>query len=133
MDAEAWPLDRQVPLLFWMLRHKIDDMAVVITEADIAAMEQSMTHNEQTPALVVHATARHLIMRLADARTGDMILISENNDADYDRAKTQREVRRARENAGTLVSNAMAELNQGMVSNGVITDLCNALLLLAKS
>jgi hypothetical protein len=126
------PLVKLVTLLFWKLRRQFPEMGMTISEHDIKGLDDSLAYNEQVPKLVAEARRDYIVFRIADAKTDDMIILSENNEADLQKSEEAKRVRRIRETAGMLVGNVRAELSQGVTSNDSINQVCDALLALAK-
>jgi len=121
-----------VALMFWKMRHANPDFAMTFTESDITGMQQSMDYNEQTPKLVAEARQDYVVLRVEDEKTGDMIRVSENNEADLAKGEQAKKVRRIRESASMLVATVRGELSQGVTSNDSINALCDSLLALAR-
>jgi len=126
------PADQTAALIFWKLRNQLPEFAVVLTEDDIKAFQDSMQYVEQSPKLIVDAHATKVIIRIADKVTGDMIRVEENNEAALDAKELAVKVRRAKEQAGNLVSTVRGEMAQGIFSDDTIRTLCDSLMLLAR-
>lgn len=136
VDLAKRPPDYHLGLALWKLRHHYPDFAVIATAQDVAEMQAALDYNHQTMKLVV--TPRRngkgedsLVIRLEDAKTGDMIIPQESTEAGLDRAQHMKQVRRARDEAPQLVNRLLAEMQSGTWSNQSCQDVCNALMLLS--
>lgn len=137
-DIAAGSLDYQAALLFWHVRNTFADFAVTIPEADVLACRKSMDYQEQEPKLVVDARKNtkgeaFLVVRIADAKTGDQIRVSESTEADLDRALDAKKVRAAKDQIPQLVANMKNELANGVCSDETAGALCKAAMLVAGS
>lgn len=145
-----------IALLLWKARMTNPDMAVQITEKDIAGFRDCCTYlkvehqvkihrpqgRQATPAMPATATRSaipaypaepprpYVVVQLLD-KAGDGIRPVENNEQDFDRAQRADKRRKAKDEASRLVSQVRADLNAGTMSTDTIMGACNALLLLA--
>jgi len=129
----AGPIDTTVALMFWKLRNQFPEFAVTISEHDIKGMTDSFTYQEQTPKLICDARKDYLVLRIADAVTGDMIRVSENNEADLQIAERARELRLIKERIPVMVAEVRMQLSQGITSQDSLSELCRMAEAVAKS
>jgi len=157
--AEA-PLDRVLQLVFWKLRHKNPDMAVLIEQKDLEAFKQSMDYQEVKPALLVYrpqgdpghpgspavgkrravpardpSPARpFVVVALVQEGTKNTVKPVENNEQDYQRGDLARRQAVARGRAGSLATtlrNGAANLD--LVTSGVLEEAAETLSTLAAT
>ena len=135
----AGPIDKVAALMFWKLRNQFPEFAMTLDERDIKGFDDSFNYQEQTPQLIVEAIRvspdkpTMLVIRIADRKSGDLIRVSENNEADLDIAEAAKKVRRVRESAPNLVNAVRGEFSQGITSQESIMALCDAVMTLARA
>ena len=132
-------INASIALVFWKQRNEWPEFSVTITEHDVRGFKESMKYQEQTPKLIIEAhqvskaKPAVLVVRIADDRTGDQIRVSENNEADLDKAEEAKRLRRIKEQIPNMVSNALGEMSQGITSDHTIRSLCDAATALARA
>ncbi len=135
----AGPHDVPIGLLFWKLRNQFPELSVTITEQDIKGFQDSMEYQEQAPKLIIEAHRVHkdkpgvLVVRIADARTGDLIRVSENSEEALQEAELAKKLRRLKEQVPNMVANVRGEMSQGITSDDTIRTLCEAATALARA
>lgn len=126
-------VDSAVAMLFWKLRNYYPEFAMTFTETEIRHFKASLAYQDQVPKIVLEAKAQHVVLRIEDDKTGDMIRVSESTEADLDAAEAAKKLRRVKEQMPNLVAAVMGEWNQGTTSQESITSLCNAATMLARA
>lgn len=122
-----------VALMFWKLRRQYPDLAITFDERDIKGFAESLEYNQQAPKLKAEARKDYVVFRVCDEKTGDQIILSENNEEDLRRSEEAAKVRRIKEGAAMLVGNARAEASQGVNSMETVNALCDAVMTLARA
>ena len=148
-----------VQMLLWKGRFENPDMAVVVTEKDLAAFEQSCDYMKVTPdVLIVRPQGRpasqaqpavgkrkavpafagepprpYVVVSLVNKGTTDQIKPIENNEEDARRRDEADAVRKLRDSAPALANALLADLSQNQFSTATIREAAQALQLLARA
>lgn len=124
-----------IALVFWKLRNQYPEFAVVIEEREVQAFQQSLEYQSQKPSIYVeakkNATGSFIVVRVADAESGDMIRVSENNQEALSIAEAARKLKRQKEQIPALVAAVRGDMSQGTFSDDSIRSLCDAAMALA--
>jgi len=156
----AAPLERVLELVFWKLRHKNPDMAVLIDKKDIEAFEQSMAYQEIKPGILVERPAGRpghpaipaagkrravpevqaeaprpfVLVALVEAGTKNTVKPVENNEEDFQRGDLCRKLAAARgktQNLAQMLRNAAA--NPDLATSGTLEEAAEILALLGRA
>ena len=151
--------ERALQLLLWKARHREPDMYVQITPEDIQGLEdcarflkvkfEARIHRPEGLAAQEAVPASHgrrgvpgrdatpprnyVVVTLVEKGTGNAIRPVENNETDYDTARDQAAVRKARDQAPDLARRLIEQGNTGDVSLSDHQDAADALLILARA
>lgn len=120
-------------LMIWKMRHNLPALVIQITPADREAFKQSLSYNEQTVKINVEDRNGTTLIHLTDARTGDQIIATENNEADLDRAQAAKDLRMLKQSAPELANRLRYDVQQGNMSHALIEEACAALTVLARA
>ena len=152
----ASPLDRVLQLVFWKLRHKNPDMAVLITQADLEAFDQSMAYQDITPTVMVerpqgrpaHEGARgrkitvapfagepprpFVIVAVVEKGKKNAVRAIENNQEDFDQGALLRQIAQAKGKARVLAAAVRQSAASGDFTSGTLEEAASCLELFAK-
>lgn len=154
------PLERVLELVFWKLRHKQPDMAVLIEEKDIVGFDQCMAYQSIIPAIMVHrpkgrpanpgspaigkrravpATPAEpdrpfVIVALVEKGKQNTIKPVENNEDDYKRGELVRAQAVARGRCQTLAQALRnGTVNMDLVTSGMLEEAAQTLITLGAT
>lgn len=121
-----------ITAMLWAQRNRLDNMAMVIPDAEVEAFRKSLDYNEQKPKLVVEARNGYTVVRMEDATTGNAIVQSESDEKAQDRKEEAQRVRAAAQQARGAVEQAKLDLQSNTISNSTILELCDLVSMMAK-
>ena len=129
----AVDLQDLMALMVWKMRHHLPALVVQITPADRKALRDTLEYNEQTVKVNIEDRNGTTLIHLTDARTGDQIIATENNEADLDRAQAAAKLRQQRQSILELAPPVLNSARSGDMSLSMIEDLCNAAVAVARA
>lgn len=125
--------DAIIALLIWKMRHTLPALVVQITQADREAFQQSLDYNEQTVKVNVEDRKGTTLIHLTDEKTGDQIIVTENNEADADRADAAKALRMVKQSAPELANQLRRDIASGSWADSMIEEVCAALVTLGRA
>lgn len=124
--------DAIIALLIWKMRHTLPALVVQITQADREAFKQSLDYNEQTVKVNVEDRKGTTLVHLTDEKTGDQIIVTENNEADADRADAAKVLRMVKQSAPELAARLRHDLASGSWADSLVDEVCQTLVTLGR-
>lgn len=132
-----------IAMLLWRNRLRAPELAMMITDQDVAAFRQCVDYLEVQhevrifrpmagPQITNQVPANYVVACLVEKGTTNAIRPIENNEQDYAAAERAEKIRRVRDSAPQLVGQVRSSAQSGSYSDAEINELCEALLTLAK-
>lgn len=125
--------DEIIALLIWKMRHSLPALVVQITQADREAFKQSLEYNEQVVKVNVEDRHGTTLVHLTDEKTGDQIIVTENNEADLDKGEAAKRLRMVKQSAPDLANQLRRDIASGSWADSMIEEVCSALVTLGRS
>lgn len=125
--------DEIIALLIWKMRHSLPALVVQITKADREAFRQSLEYNEQTVKVNVEDRHGTTLVHLTDEKTGDQIIVTENNEADADKGDAAKRLRMVKQSAPELANQLRRDLASGSWADSMIEEVCATLVTLGRA
>lgn len=125
--------DEIIALLIWKMRHSLPALVVQITKADREAFRQSLEYNEQTVKVNVENRHGTTLVHLTDEKTGDQIIVTENNEADADKGDAAKRLRMVKQSAPELANQLRRDLASGSWADSMIEEVCATLVTLGRA
>jgi len=122
-----------ISLLIWKMRHSLPALVVQITQADREAFKQSLEYNEQVVKVNVEDRHGTTLVHLTDEKTGDQIIVTENNEADLDKGEAAKRLRMVKQSAPDLANQLRRDIASGSWADSMIEEVCAALVTLGRS
>lgn len=122
-----------IALLVWKMRHSLPAMVVQITPADREAFKQSLAYNEQTVKVNIEDRHGTTMVHLTDEKTGDQVVVTENNEADADRGEAARNLRMVKQSAPELAARLKRDIASGSWADSMIDEVCSALVAMGRA
>lgn len=122
-----------IALLIWKMRHSLPALVVQITQADREAFKQSLEYNEQVVKVNIEDRHGTTLVHLTDEKTGDQIIVTENNEADLDRGDAAKRLRMVKQSAPELANQLRHDLASGSWADSLVDEVCAALVTLGRS
>lgn len=144
LDRVITDRDRAMQLMLWKIRHQYPDLALVITEQDIAKLDACCDYLKVQPAALAHRPdqrgpkdkeprpAPFVVITLVAKGTTNVIRAVENDEADFERQKLAEQARRIATAAPATVARLLDDLRRGSYSEGEIADALRDMETLAK-
>lgn len=125
--------DEIIALLIWKMRHSLPALVVQITPADREAFRQSLEYNEQVVKVNIEDRKGTTLVHLTDEKTGDQIIVTENNEADLDKGEAEKRLRMVKQSAPELAARLRHDIQSGSWADSMIEEVCQTLVTLGRS